>query len=118
MLRTTRFTPSPGLNGGRPAGASHNRLVRRDGSVEEVTGQMHWHIEVEPGDRLEHVIGGCGGYGAPFERDPERVLADVVDERVTVDGARQQYGVVIVEDGGLLRVDTAATAALREAAVA
>lgn len=118
MLRTTRFTPSPGLNGGRPAGPSHNRLVRADGTVEEVTSQMHWHIEVQPGDRLEHVIGGCGGYGAPHERDPERVLADVVDERVTVEAAREQYGVVIAAEDGALRVDVAATAALRGAPVA
>jgi len=113
MLRTTRFTPSPGLNGGKPAGASHNRLVRRDGTVEEVTGQMHWHIEVEPGDRLEHIIGGCGGYGSPLDRDPERVLADVTDERLGVDAAAEQYGVVIVAGDGALHVDGEATRARR-----
>jgi N-methylhydantoinase B len=113
MLRTTRFTPSPGLAGGMPASPSRNRLIRRDGTVEEITGQMHWHIEVEPGDRLEHVIGGCGGYGPPIERAPHRVLADVVDERLTIEAAEAQYGVVIGRRDGALHVDEERTRAAR-----
>ena len=50
-----------------------------------------------------------GGYGDPLERDPARVLADVDSGVVTVDGAREMYGVVVA--GGL--VDEAATSALR-----
>jgi N-methylhydantoinase B len=53
-----------------------------------------------------------GGYGDPLERDPERVLADVLNGVVTIEGARVMYGVVT--DG--TTVDTVATGALREQA--
>ena len=39
------------------------------------------------------------GYGDPLERDPARVLADVVADRVSVEGARRDYGVVLDRDG-------------------
>ena len=54
---------------------------------------------------------GGGGYGDPLERDPEAVLQDVYDRRVTVLMARQQYGVVLQEPG--LSVDQETTQRLR-----
>lgn len=36
------------------------------------------------------------GYETPWEREPEKVLADVKYKKVTIPGAREQYGVVIV----------------------
>jgi N-methylhydantoinase B len=53
---------------------------------------------------------GGGGYGDPLERPPGRVLADVRDEKVSVEAARQEYGVV-VDDGDL---DETATRERRE----
>ncbi len=38
---------------------------------------------------------GGGGYGKPFDRDPQMVLADVVSGYVSIDAARDEYGVVI-----------------------
>jgi N-methylhydantoinase B len=52
---------------------------------------------------------GAGGYGDPFARDPQAVLEDVLDDYVSIEAAREHYGVVIVDE----RVDEAATAALR-----
>ncbi len=55
--------------------------------------------------------------GDPFARDPERVLADVRNEYVSVAGAARDYGVVVIGDPKSdpegLRVDVQATAALR-----
>jgi N-methylhydantoinase B len=48
-----------------------------------------------------------GGYGDPLERDAQAVLQDVLDEYVSVENARSQYGVVLAHD--LSRVDEAAT---------
>jgi len=49
----------------------------------------------QPGDVLR-TISPCGaGFGDPLERDPARVLDDVLDEHVSVESAREQYGVVI-----------------------
>jgi N-methylhydantoinase B len=52
-----------------------------------------------------------GGWGNPLERDPQRVLEDVLDEIVSMEAARRVYGVAL--DPGGRNVDTAATARLR-----
>ncbi len=56
---------------------------------------------------------GGGGWGDAFKRSLYAVLRDVMDEVVSIEGARNSYGVVIAEDG--LSVDAEATAALRAA---
>jgi N-methylhydantoinase B len=65
---------------------------------------------------------GGGGYGDPFARDPQAVLADVVDGYVSLEAAQRDYGVVIHctrrpdEQVSLPRhfsIDQEATAALR-----
>ena len=56
-------------------------------------------------------IPGGGGYGSPFERDPKRVLEDVKQERLSIEAARDAYGVAITAD---LEVDVEATAVLRQ----
>jgi N-methylhydantoinase B len=55
---------------------------------------------------------GGGGWGNPLERDPAAVLRDTIDGLTSLEAAREQYGVVIV-DGA---IDRAATDALRQAA--
>jgi len=65
------------------------------------------------GDVISFQQSGAGGYGDPFLRDPARVLDDVLDDYVSIEAARGQYGVVLHVDGSDLRVDEAATAALR-----
>jgi N-methylhydantoinase B len=58
-----------------------------------------------------------GGWGDPFAREPERVVRDVRDGYVTVEGAVRDYGVVVLGDPDAdpehLTVDLAATDALR-----
>lgn len=52
---------------------------------------------------------GSGGHGDPFARGEDAVLEDVRQEKITVEHAREAYGVVI--EGG--RIDWDATAKLR-----
>ncbi len=66
---------------------------------------------VPPGDRLVLSLAGGGGFGDPFERDPELVAADVAGDYVTVGAARELYGVVLTDEG---TVDEQATADLRD----
>jgi N-methylhydantoinase B len=54
-------------------------------------------LYLEAGDVLLLKTTGSGGYGSPLERDPTVVLEDVLDGRVSVDAARELYGVVIVD---------------------
>ena len=53
---------------------------------------------------------GGGGWGDPFEREPERVLRDVRDGIVSVEAARRDYGVVVRGTS----IDRVATAELRQ----
>ena len=43
--------------------------------------------------RCRHVQPGAGGYGDPSTRDPQAVLDDVLDEKITVGYAEREYGV-------------------------
>jgi N-methylhydantoinase B len=69
------------------------------------------------GSVVRYLTNAGGGWGDPFTRDPDKVLIDVRDEYVSVEGAARDYGVVILGDPRLdpegLRVDTAATDGLR-----
>lgn len=38
---------------------------------------------------------GGGGWGDPLERDPRLVREDVLDEYLSIEGARRDYGVVL-----------------------
>ncbi len=68
------------------------------------------------GDILQIARSGGGGCGAPWLREPEAVLADVRDGYVSIDGARDRYGVVI--EAAPLSIDEAATRAARTAIAA
>ena len=49
--------------------------------------------------RLRVMTPGGGGFGCPLERDPDAVLADVLEEVVSVDAAARIYGVVVTATG-------------------
>jgi N-methylhydantoinase B len=63
------------------------------------------------GDSFHHDGAGGGGYGDAFARDPALVLEDVLDEKVSIEAARRDYGVVIDPQG--LAVNAAETTLLR-----
>ncbi len=65
----------------------------------------------DPGDTISFVSAGGGGYGDPFERDPEAVERDVRYEYVSIEKARTDYGVII--DPESLKHDPEATRKLR-----
>ena len=48
-----------------------------------------------PGTVVTVELPGGGGYGPPAGRDPERVLEDVREGYVSIEQAREQYGVAI-----------------------
>jgi N-methylhydantoinase B len=63
--------------------------------------------------RIETPAGA--GFGDPFTRDPDRVLADVLSGKVSVAAAHRFYGVAITGSGISLQVDPQETAELRRA---
>jgi N-methylhydantoinase B len=51
------------------------------------------------GDRFVNLTAGGGGYGDPLTREPEHVVADVLDGYITAEAAERTYGVVVRTDG-------------------
>jgi N-methylhydantoinase B len=67
----------------------------------------------DTGDIIQFHSAGGGGYGNPFERDPLAVVDDVRDGYVSLEKARDEYGVVI--DPSTLNVDLKETDRIRAA---
>jgi N-methylhydantoinase B len=99
-----------GLRGGRAADANDAYVERADGTLIWLPGKFD-HFPIAPGDMFVMRTGGGGGWGNPFERDPELVRRDVAVGMLTAEQARERYGVVV--SGWPLRVDEAATEAAR-----
>ena len=94
-----------GFDGGRDGETASMSFRPVRGNPRSLPSKLP-NLATRAGDRIE-VVGPCGGgYGDPFERDPELVLADMLDGYLTADQARADYGVVIDGDLGL---DAAAT---------
>ena len=72
-----------------------NNILNPGDENKELPRKAHMHMEVKPGDRIYHVISASGGHGDPWEREPEKVLTDVKDEKLSIAAAKEQYGVVI-----------------------
>jgi N-methylhydantoinase B len=106
-----RFAPY-GVFGGKP-GALGRTVINPDTAAEVVHGKASRAFGY--GDVISFQQSGAGGYGDPLERDPARVLEDVLDDHVSVDAARDTYGVVLVQRSTGLQVDEAATRARRGA---
>lgn len=82
-----------GSEGGLP-GIPHGVTLEMDGEVNEM-GTVFSNIPISEGDMFVRPSSGGGGFGDPLERDPEAVLEDVIDEYVSIDRAKKDYGVVI-----------------------
>ena len=106
--------PMPGICGGE--NGSPNEMVIRYGSDDPypVAHTADW-VPMQAGQRIMYDYGGGGGWGDPLERDPQAVLDDVLDEYVSVVGARRDYGVELRGslDDLTLEIDHDATRALR-----
>jgi N-methylhydantoinase B len=81
-----------GALGGLPGRVAEYVLIR-DGEERRLPAKGT--VELQAGDTVSYRTCGGGGYGPPRERDPERVLRDVREGKVSVQRAREVYGVVV-----------------------
>jgi N-methylhydantoinase B len=105
--------PMAGVQGG--CDGSPNHLTVRFDTRPEVVHNVANAVPHAAGEAFEYLYGGGAGWGDPLERDPRQVLEDVLDEYVSPEAARRDYGVVLrgsLEDLDLA-VDEAATERLR-----
>ena len=100
--------PALGVRGGQSGALCRPALRRADGEIVELDAWAR--VVLAPGETIISISSGGGGYGPPHERDVQRVVRDVVDGWVSVERARDVYGVVLDEHGG---VDEDATRAQR-----
>jgi len=107
LVKKTKTRPW-GMTGGGDGENCH--VILRPGTErEQVTGMVYESMASK--DVLVNCSGGGGGWGDPFKRDPEKVLADVRNGYVSLASARQAYGVVIYPEK--MEIDVAATTTLR-----
>jgi N-methylhydantoinase B len=127
-LMSLRYKRAPGfgVHGGGD-GATGGIWITDEGGEEIHVGGMEDGVyrypyrvpfwETRAGAALRYISAGGGGWGDPFEREPERVLRDVRDGYVTIEGAARDYGVAVTgdpeQDPEGLRVDLEGTARLR-----
>jgi len=103
--------PPWGLFGGGPAQVGYV-LVKQPGETEAKRYHKATALVLKEGATVEMLSAGGGGRGPAYEREIARVVEDVFQGYVTVEGARRDYGVVI--DSKTNVVDKDATAKRRE----
>lgn len=97
--------PPWGVAGGQDGNGNTIEIHENDGTVVR-RGKVTTY-DLEDGETARLITSSGGGYGDPFERDPDLVLDDYLDDYVTAEIAREVYGVVIDEETGT--VDREAT---------
>ena len=106
-MQSGRFRyPPQGLFGGK--NASKARFL-----VNGEPGNPYGLTQLKPGDMVIMDAAGGGGYGAPLEREIDLVESDVREGYVSIESAREDYGVVIDPETG--KVDLKASQKLRKA---
>jgi N-methylhydantoinase B len=106
-LQAGRFKYAPqGLFGAGPGVMAKFLINEKDGDPSGLT-------LCQKGDVIQFLSAGGGGYGDAYERNPEAVEQDVRNGYVSLEKAREEYGVVV--DPSSLKVDPVATESLRAA---
>ncbi|HTP93593.1 MAG TPA: hydantoinase B/oxoprolinase family protein, partial [Xanthobacteraceae bacterium] len=103
-----------GVNGGK-AGRPFCVTIDIEGAPRDLGGL----VDGEPvlaGQIVRVVTTGGGGWGDPLEREPDLVLRDALEGRVSLEAAREDYGVVLIAASGpdSLAIDSDATVRLRD----
>ena len=107
-----RDFPPHGLFNGKNGKPSKNIL--NPDSKHKILPVLMTEVEtLNRGDVFRHIMAGGGGYGDPLKRTPELVLKDVIEEKVTIAGAREDYSVVIIKKAEEFMIDSIATKKLR-----
>ena len=120
----SKFPQSEGLAGGNPGAlndyvwvhspdehAGHNCFSQSLSSIPGEKESISWGVFPLMGNDALYVRwNGGGGVGDALDRDPASVLVDVVNQVISLDAAREIFGVVINGEN----IDASATDALRK----
>ena len=112
-LENTRETIAEGADAGGDGGPAQV-IINPDAENEMVLNDRGaFPGQLRAGDVISMRSGGGGGWGHPSTREPEQVLADVRDERISVEEANDIYKVAIDTSGTRPILDIKQTNTLR-----
>ncbi len=97
-----------GVFGGKGGQTSRSCIIRQ-GEVMPIPSKIT--TQIRQGDHYITVTPGGGGWGDPFERDPNKVRGDVLEGLVSLERAAREYGVAL--DPETMAVDVEETIKLR-----
>ena len=101
-----------GVKGGK-AGRSFQVTIDPGGPNEREVDALADAEPVRAGEVIRIRTTGGGGWGDPLDRDPALVVRDVLWGKVSVAGARDDYGVVVAGPADAPRVEEEPTGQLR-----
>jgi N-methylhydantoinase B len=111
-INRSKFPPW-GVDGGQNGTLNYLAVIRDGKEIMRVSRLMNYKLK--KGDVVSIRTAGGGGWGHPYGRDPRLVADDVRKALVTIDQAREIYGVLVKPE--TLEVDLEATRRLRETKV-
>lgn len=106
-----------GIEGGKEGSCGMYEYIPKNGRVRKLPSKCT-DIPLSKGDIIRVYTPGSGGYGDPHKRDVRRVLADVIESKVSIEKAKEDYGVIIEKVNDNFVVNNTKTKELRESAKA
>ena len=80
--------------GGKDGSVNYFQFIDADGTISEPMGIAARRV-MNTNDVVRMVTATGGGYGDPFKRPADKVAMDVKNEYITVDQAKEDYGVLV-----------------------
>ena len=102
-----------GVKGGK-AGAPFSVVIEPGTSNEREVDALSDAVEVRAGELIRIRTTGGGGWGDPLERPIEEVRRDLEWEKISLEGARKDYGVIATRGNESILIDEAGSLALRQ----
>ena len=93
LASDSRIIGPKGALGGEGGRTGSTYLLDVEGTPTRVSN--FYQGEMGVGDRMRGLCTGGGGYGHPYERDPNMVLNDVLEGYVSLEQAQEKYGVCL-----------------------
>jgi len=90
--------PPYGLMGGKVGSLNRNQLTIKGTETKSLKSKTP-PLKLQLGDTLTLYSSGGGGWGNPFEREPQQVYVDYKNGYISQKTALKEYGVVVTTEG-------------------
>ena len=105
VLRGDRRDHPPfGFDGGTRGAPSAHIFIGADGAEQQLPTMPMQSFTASAGDVFRLIGAGGGGYGDPLTREPGRIADDLLEGKVSPEGAERDYGVVFAGDSGSIEL--------------